>query len=208
MKTSSQYRQEALDSLRGRWFEAVMATVVLMFIMVLFAGTYDYPMTRVGASIYFLTSVWTFFVNMPLSFGYQTAIRQYHLAQTESVARDVISIPIKRYFDVVWTMFYMSVKVILWSFLLFIPGLVKALAYAMTPYVLYDEPELNAGEAIAKSQRMMRGHKMQLFKLELSFIGWFLVCVVTCGVGLLWVLPYYQTSIAAFYEDVKAEFEN
>lgn len=76
----------------------------------------------------------------------------------------------------------------------------------MTPFILEENPELTAGEAIDRSRFMMRGHKFDLFWLQLSFIGWFFLSVLTAGIGLLWLEPYYRTSLAAFYEEVKADY--
>ena len=102
-------------------------------------------------------------------------------------------------------MFLMSLKVWLWSLLLVIPGIIMAHAYAMTPYILEEHPEIGAWEASRVSQKMMRGHKFRLFRLNLSFIGWALLCVPTLGVGFLWLVPYMQMSQAAFYSDLKAQ---
>lgn len=106
------------------------------------------------------------------------------------------------------TLFLQGVYTLLWTLLLIIPGIVKAYSYAMTSYILYDNPELQGNAAIEKSMRMMRGHKLELFLLHLSFIGWALLCVLTLGIGLFWLVPYVQASQAAFYEDVKEEYLN
>jgi uncharacterized membrane protein len=97
----------------------------------------------------------------------------------------------------------MSVYIFLWSLLLIVPGIIKALSYAMTPYILRDHPELRYDAAIRESMRMMQGNKMKLFLLILSFIGWFILALIPFGLGLFLFLPYYRTSIAAFYEDLK-----
>ena len=93
----------------------------------------------------------------------------------------------------------------LWSLLLIIPGIIKSLAYSMAPYIIADEPEIDAFEAIRKSQEMMRGHKMELFVLILSFIGWFFLGVLTFGVGMFFVMPYYQTTLANFYIELRGK---
>lgn len=93
----------------------------------------------------------------------------------------------------------------LWSLLLIIPGIVKSLAYSMTSYIIADEPGIDALDAIKKSQEMMRGHKMELFMLILSFIGWFLLGAITFGVGMFFVMPYYQTTLANFYLELRGK---
>ena len=91
----------------------------------------------------------------------------------------------------------------LWTLLLIVPGIIKAYSYSMTPYILVDNPELSVREAIRKSQQMMVGQKFNLFYLQLSFIGWFFLACFTGGIGFLWLVPYYQTAQAAFYQNLR-----
>ena len=99
-----------------------------------------------------------------------------------------------------------SAYVFLWSLLLFFPGIYAAYGYAMTPYILLENPEMTANEAITKSKELMRGNRWRLFCLEISFIGWtFLVLFLTLGIGFLVLKPYMEASFAAFYREIKAE---
>ena len=91
----------------------------------------------------------------------------------------------------------------LWTFLFFVIGIVKHHSYAMTYYIKYDHPEYDWRMCIDESRRMMKGHKWRLFCLNLSFIGWYLLCLVTFGIAALWVIPYVQAATANFYEDLK-----
>lgn len=93
--------------------------------------------------------------------------------------------------------------VFLWSLLLIIPGIVKAYAYAMVPYIIADNPEIGGKEALDLSQRMMQGHKMELFVLHLSFILWWLLVIVTFGIGILYVGPYMKATETRFYDTIK-----
>ena len=95
--------------------------------------------------------------------------------------------------------------IMLWSLLLIIPGIIKAYAYSMTPYIIAENPEVDAMKAIDMSQEMMRGHKMELFFLHLSFIGWFILSLFTLGVGLFFLIPYIQTSVANFYLELRGK---
>jgi uncharacterized membrane protein len=76
----------------------------------------------------------------------------------------------------------------------------------MTPFILKDNPELSANEAINLSQKMMKGHKFDLFYLMLSFIGWAFLGIFTLGIGYLWLMPYTYAAFAAFYQDLKKEY--
>lgn len=100
------------------------------------------------------------------------------------------------------TRFLKSLYIFLWSLLLIIPGIVASYSYAMTGYILADHPELTAGEAIRRSKEMMEGNRFRLFCLQLSFIGWAILCILTLGVGNLWLRPYEQAASAAFYREV------
>ena len=99
----------------------------------------------------------------------------------------------------------MCLFIFLWMLLFFIPGIVKSLAYSMAPYLLLDHPEMGWKEALAESQRMMDGRKGRLFLLELSFIGWILLSALTCGILLIYVIPYMQMTIANYYRFLRGE---
>ena len=90
----------------------------------------------------------------------------------------------------------------LWSLLLIIPGIIASYSYSMTYYIIKDNPNINSNEAIAKSKNIMKGHKMELFCLDLSFIGWMFLSILTLGIGLFWLIPYMQTTRARFYEEL------
>ena len=92
----------------------------------------------------------------------------------------------------------------LWSMLFFIPGVVKALAYSMAPYILADCPEVGAKDALRLSIRMTNGYKMDLFVAALSFLGWELLSAFTCGIlEILFVGPYREITFGGIYEELK-----
>ena len=95
-----------------------------------------------------------------------------------------------------------SVYVVLWSLLLIIPGIMASYSYAMTDYILAEHPDMTASEAIERSKEMMSGNRFRLFCLEFSYIGWSILCGFTMGIGYLWLRPYKQAAIAAFYREV------
>jgi len=96
-----------------------------------------------------------------------------------------------------------SLYIFLWTLLFIIPGIIKLFSYSMTFYILADNPELQPQEAIQRSKDMMNGHKWRLFELYLSFIGWYLLVLLTFGVGMFFLDPYIKLSVANFYEDLK-----
>ena len=97
-----------------------------------------------------------------------------------------------------------QVFIILWTLLFIIPGIVMSYAYSMTFFILKDNPEMSALDAIKASKKMMKGYKMKAFLLDLSFIGWIFISVFCCcGIGMLWVTPYMQAAKAELYEEIK-----
>ena len=101
------------------------------------------------------------------------------------------------------TYLLMTLFILLWCLLLVIPGIIAAYSYTMTFFILADDPDVSAMQALTRSKEMMRGNKWKLFGLCCRFIGWGLLCIPTLGIGLFWLAPYVQTAIAHFYDDVR-----
>lgn len=95
----------------------------------------------------------------------------------------------------------------LWSLLLVIPGIIKGLSYSMTYFIMRENPGMKGSEALELSMKMMDGHKMELFLLQLSFIGWIFLGMLAFGIGLFWVCPYIYTAQAEFYKELKKDWE-
>jgi uncharacterized membrane protein len=100
-------------------------------------------------------------------------------------------------------LFLTSLYVVLWSFLLIIPGIIKSYSYAMVPFLLAD-PDVQQEDVITLSRQMMDGKKMDLFILQLSFIGWAILGVFTLNIlNFLYTIPYMQLATAGFYQELK-----
>ena len=110
-------------------------------------------------------------------------------------------------FDDFWSAFKVTFLVglytFLWSLLFFIPGIVKTYSYSMALYVLAENPGKSARECIKESMEMTKGHKMELFVLDLSFIGWIILIPFTLGLLSIWLIPYMSATIANAYESLK-----
>lgn len=111
------------------------------------------------------------------------------------------------YWKAIGTGLLSGIYTFLWTLLLIVPGIIKGLSYAMALYIVSDNPEIGCDEAIERSMAMMRGHKMRLFLMQLGMIGWSLLSLLTLGIAMLWIVPYYQTVFANFYLEIKAEYE-
>lgn len=101
------------------------------------------------------------------------------------------------------TYFLRGLYTLLWTLLFIIPGILAGYSYAVANYVLAEDPELTASEALAISKDLMYGNRWRLFCLQISFIGWSLLAALTMGIGNLWLHPYRQAAYAAFYRSLR-----
>lgn len=200
MDSITNYKNRALSALENKWGNFVAITFVYGFIIgitQILSGEKDSP------AILHLIGLVLFILALPLTWGFQTlflgAVRG-----GEATAKDMFEGYNKELFSrVLTTTLLYYVYVFLWSLLLLIPGCIKSYSYAMTPYILKDNPEMKNNAAIEESMRMMDGHKLELFLLDLSFIGWAILSILTCCIGFLWLVPYMNMARVNFYEDLK-----
>ena len=227
-RNASEFRAMARNVLSGRYWWAVLAyliaallggarsfgNVYYSFNLYDFSDTRDWfsdwaagtpsltsAMSAFGVSLGVfgvLAAVALLFVGAAMELGYDC----YHVAYYKSAAAPSLSTLFSR-FSMFWRAvglrLLMLLKILLWTLLFVVPGIVAAYRYALAPYLMADHPELSASEAIARSKQLMDGHKGRLFCLHLSFIGWILLSVLTAGVGLIFLAPYIKTAETGFY---------
>lgn len=195
MKQNSEFRAEAREALGGNWGVSALYYFVASLVIGIGGTAIGYVVP--GGST--LVSI----ILLPVAFGATIGfLRQFRGQELE------LGWLFKFFNRRVWcTLILKFIYTMLWTLLLVIPGIIKSYSYAMTEYLLEDDPELENNAAIEKSMAMMEGHKMELFLLDLSFIGWALLSILTLGIGLFWVVPYQYTAHCAFYEQLKKEYE-
>ena len=200
IRSASEMRAAARISLSGKWGGAVVMGLVYFVVYGVFpAGVDAFVYEHVGSVAQLLL--------LPLAYGMVVAYLD-NVRSGEEYRVEQLFAGFKDYTRVFGTALLTGVYTFLWTLLLIVPGIIKSYSYAMTYYVLRDCPELKFNGAIERSMAMMQGHKFDLFYLQLTFIGWGLLCVLTLGIGFLWLVRYMNAAQAHFYEDVKAEFEN
>ena len=191
LKETSQLRAEARQALQGKWPMAAVAALI-------------YSIVAGGLSaIPFIGGLCSLFIGLPVAYG--IAIVMFGVFKGKDVDFGVLFEGFQDYSRIFVTKLLQGIYTALWSLLLVVPGVIKYYSYAMTDYILKEEPEMKNNAAIEKSMAMMENNKMKLFLLDLSFIGWALLAIVTFGIGFLFLQPYMQVSRAAFYEDLKAQ---
>lgn len=232
--SSSEFRRRARESLSGNWFVAVIAGFIASLLGGVGAGSgsvsfdfssedlegvdleailYDLGITKemltvflafigVLAIVGFVYSIICLIIGSGVSVGY--AKLNLDIVDGGSASVGTIFSMFGRWKTALWARILVNIRVMLWSLLFVIPGIVASYSYAMVSFVLADHPEMTASEALAESKRIMKGNRWRLFCLNLSFIGWSFLCVFTLGIGYIWLLPYIQAANAAFYREVKS----
>ena len=182
--------RRARESLRGHWGLAIGAWVLMQVILI-------------GASMVPVIGGFTgLILTGPLTVGYCALFLSLVRGRGTEIGQ--LFSGFSKFGTAFGTYFLVLLFVFLWSLLLIIPGLIAAYAYSMAYFIVADNPSVGALEAIRRSKTMMRGHKAKLFLLHLRFVGWALLCLLTLGIGFLWLVPYMQASFTHFYEDVRA----
>lgn len=139
-----------------------------------------------------------------MTFGYTKFMILFTRGESVEIAQLFESFRSKGLFKtVLGTYFLKSLYIGLWGLLFVIPGYVALYSYAMTMFILAENPNLRASQALEKSRKMMRGHRAELFWLHCRFIGWGLLTALSGGVGLLWLYPYMMCATVLFYEKQK-----
>lgn len=185
------FRAKAWSSLKGNWGVAVLVFLVNSIVL----GACG-VIPAVGALI-------SLVISGPMTLGVVTVYT--NLIRGEKAEVGQLFDGFKNFVNAFVLYLVNNIFIALWSLLLIVPGIIKTYAYSMSFYILRDNPEMTQAEARKASIEMMQGNKWRLFCLELSFIGWILLSILTLGILMFWVAPYMQTAIAAFYEDLKAK---
>ena len=213
-KSCKQYRDMAWDTLSPHFNEVVFTMIIMLLIGALgggisiigsFLGLDALSLSGSGFS-----TVISVLLIAPLSYGFSMLLLDYVRDEKPADAALLASWKnaIENYTNIVVTyVLYLLILALIALPTLFIGSIILSLAYAMVPFILKDHPEYSAREALRASRHMMRGHKWELCVLTLSFIGWFLLCLITFGIAFLWVGPYMTTAYAHFYEDIKPQEE-
>jgi uncharacterized membrane protein len=179
----------AKASLEGKWGLAI-ATFLLYSIITSAFGAID---NRV--------SLLSLLITGPLLLG--AAMFSLSVSRGKEVRVEQLFEGFKHYGIALTTHLIMTFYIILWSLLLIVPGIIAALSYSLAFYILADDTSLKPEAVLKKSKLMMEGHKLQLFYLCLRFFLLGLLCILTLGIGFLWLIPYIHVTMAKFYDEIR-----
>ena len=184
--------QMARKSLKDKWGLAIGTFVVYMLIIGAIQTTTEF---------FPLVGLLLLAISGPMVLG--IAIFSINISRNQDARLEQIFQGFNNFNTSLGAYLLMLLFTFLWTLLLIIPGIIAVLSYSMTFYILADDNSIGAMEAIDKSKKMMDGYKWKYFCLGLRFIGWSLLCILTLGIGFLWLLPYMQVSMVKFYDDIK-----
>jgi uncharacterized membrane protein len=200
-------------ALSGNWGMAVLGYflyIVLMNSIGFFAQAACIFTTVVGSAagsdvsvaislVYLIAYLFLFLICGPAVVGVCSFF--LGIAQEGEVTLENLFVGFRRFGKSVGVYFFYLLFFFLWYLLLIIPGIIASFRYAMAFFIIADDEDCGPLEAIRRSKEMMKGNKWKFFCLHWRFFWWGLLCIFP--VGMLWLVPYMQTSFAKFYEDVK-----
>ncbi|MFW5604376.1 MAG: DUF975 family protein, partial [Bacteroidales bacterium] len=198
MQLNSELRAQARERLEGKWGTFVLMTFLMLVIQTIlqipgYIGSLLEILSpeNVLASLSFsnISNILSLLA-LPLSWGLTVSLLRNHREESVDLENLFDGFRGGRYTRVFCAIFLVNLFTFLWALLLIIPGIMKAFSYALTPYIIMDEPELTARQAITRSCEIMEGRRWKLFCLYLSFIGWGILSLLTFGIGFLWLAPY------------------
>ena len=203
MQTPYEYRAQAREALQGRWGEAAIVSLIILVTAVLISVP-----SIVAEWAGSLTTVLSVLV-LPLQYAYYISLLERTRGSEEELTRFTLQYAINQAYAntrfLVAGLLIMLLSIVAAVFTFGIGGIIVKYMYIMVPYLLHDYPELTPRESMKLSREMMSGQKWELFVLDLTFIGWVLLSILTAGLGMLFVEPYMSTARAIFYKDLKEE---
>lgn len=195
---------KAKEHLSGNWPVVIITVLIFLALTQLFTNQDRVVTLSNGESMVSPSSAFfnllSFILTGPLTYGLMVFFRR--LREQTADIKDLF-VGFKRFGDTFLLNLLTIVFIALWSLLLIVPGIIAAIRYTMAYLIMTENPDMTALESITASKMMMEGHKMEFFSFALSFIGWFLLGMVTLGLGFLYVIPYYNASKVEFYENLK-----
>lgn len=202
MKTPYEYRTQARVALQDRWGEAAIVSLIILVIAMLIALP-----SLVAEWAGSITTILSILV-LPLQYAYYISLLERTRGNEEELTHYTLQYAINNAYAntrfLVAGLFIMLISMVAAIFTLGIGAIIVKYMYCMVPYLLHDYPELTPREAMKISREMMSGQKWNIFILDLTFIGWILLSILTAGLGVIFVEPYMSTARAVFYEDLKA----
>lgn len=200
--TYKELRERAWNALEGHWWEAACMVLVIGACELVIEAISGNPMENSYRSIVQILALGL----LPMSYAFETSILRLVRTGESLKVNELFTVYRDNFGNSFLIKLFVGIFVLLWACLFIVPGIVMSYAYSMSVYILNDNPDMTPMQAIKASKEMMRGHKWDLFVLDLTFIGWLLLSILTAGILLLFVQPYMNAAHAEFYREIKGEY--
>ncbi len=200
MGINQTYKDRALASLEGKWGSAAIATLIIAIITGGISTVITLPMGSDTVAGLSTNGIWSLLC-LPLEWGF--TVYFLSLIRQEDIRYERLFEGYKDFIRTFLMEFLYCLAVAVGTCLFIVPGIIFGIGLCMAPYILKDDPQISAMDALMKSWQMTRGHKMKLFWLGLSFIGWIILSLCTFGLGFFLLAPYMEATFAHYYEDIK-----
>lgn len=179
------FMRKAKMQLAGQWMPAALGTLIFLVIMSAASFTYIGELILAG----------------PLTFGY--VLFMCRLVDTKNNGLDILFSGFNRFVETLIAGLLVTLATSIGFCLLIVPGVIVALGFSMTFFIMADDANISGLDAMKQSWNMMNGHKWDLFCLQIRFIGWMILATLLCCIGWLWLYPYMFTAMLNFYRQLR-----
>lgn len=200
MSSISDYKMRASDSLDG-----IRGTLVIIYLAYTLIIAVISLIFLVPVAGYYIAAIIFLIVDGPFLVGF--SVVALSVIRSGTAETNMLFEGFNNFGRAIIAFLTTNLLVLCWTLLLVVPGIIKSFAYSQTYFILADFDDLSVSEARRLSEEIMRGNKWRLFVLNLSFIGWMLLGIISLGIGFLWIMPYMDATRAAFYDELIQDFK-
>lgn len=206
MISRTELKEKAKESLKGKYGEAIKITLLLFAISFGIGFIFGFivaltNMDTEGMAYNLISNIIEIVISGLFTFGYLSFFVK--ISRDEDVTYNELFSKTNMFFIFIIASLLVGCFTVLGTICFIIPGIIIALSLSLTFYILLDNPEMDIMSALKKSREMMKGHKAELFVLQLSFLGWAILGIFTFGILYLWLIPYMSVTQANFYNKLK-----
>ena len=201
--TRKELKTISKQQLKGNWWTAIGVILIIAIITIFM----DFLSAKFDEGVWapILLSIVTFLIVSPLGLG--QSIFFLKLAKNKDVKCTDVFLGYKNFLKVIGVSILIGIITFIGLIVFIIPGIILSIMYSQVYYILAENTEIGIVECLKKSRIMMQGRKWDYFVLMLSFILWWILTTVTCGIAGLYVIPYYEATITNFYLDINNKTE-
>lgn len=200
--TNSELKSLSRKQLKGRWGKMVLYFFVYLAIITIPSIVIGFNIdSSSNGNVELTFNILNLIITGPISLGISYFCLNF--IKNEEKLMDIVW-GFKKFGKAFVAYLLMLIVIMIGFILLIVPGIIASLMFSQVYYILAENEDMSAIEAMKESARIMKGNKLRFFILSLSFIGWFILGIITLGIGFLWITPYYTITVTNFYKEISA----